>query len=275
MAKPRPETSRTGGVRGCARRLTAALVLLCLVPLSALAAPRPSPVQPSPSLLRDDSLCLGCHGDTVDVEVLHASTHEGLACVDCHQGVETVPHAAELPPTDCDRCHYQESLREFPAADAEMTSLPSIHQAAREEGAADVPTCITCHGTHEVRPALAGVSAADKMHMVGICNNCHPNITDEYLNSIHGEALAADIADSPACADCHPEHSRDAEENGRDVFRGKVVTTCSSCHEDPGLQRRYALPGNRLGSYLGSYHGTATQLGDVRAANCFSCHGAH
>ncbi len=54
-----------------------------------------------------------------------------------------------------------------------------------------------------------------------------------------------------------------------------MVTTCVSCHDDPRLQGRYALPGNRLTSYLGSYHGAATQLGDTRTANCASCHGTH
>jgi hypothetical protein len=76
----------------------------------------------------------------------------------------------------------------------------------------------------------------------------------------------------PTCEDCHPEHARLGRETVLD--RG-VVATCVSCHDDPGLQAEYAIPGGRLASYLGSYHGAATELGDSRTADCASCHGVH
>jgi hypothetical protein len=268
----------SGAARAGARAvLTHFAVLLCVLLLFALpsqAAAGQTAARPSPALLRDASLCLGCHAPAVDAAELRDSVHQSLACVDCHQDIQIVPHETALAPVDCDRCHYQTQRDEFMGAE-EKALEPPIHQAVKEEDARDLPTCKSCHGTHRVRPAVSEATAADKLHMVQVCDECHAGITGKYLDSVHGEALAAGTVDTPACADCHPEHSRDAAENGRDVLRGEVAATCGSCHDDPGLQERFALPGQRLASYLGSYHGTAAQLGDVRTADCASCHGNH
>ena len=250
---------------------------LLLLALPALADPLPGPASASPSarLLRDDSLCLGCHNPRIDVEVIRTSAHDRLTCVDCHRDIENVPHSTEPSSADCDRCHYQESYREFVGPGAETGALPRLHQAAAEEGATGLPTCVTCHGTHEVRPAAAAASSSGKLHTVTICEGCHADIAAEYMESVHGQALTAGTPDAPACSDCHPEHPRAPGDSPSDVLRGGVVTTCASCHDDPGLQGRYELASDRLASYLGSYHGTAAQLGDVRTANCATCHGKH
>lgn len=50
---------------------------------------------------------------------------------------------------------------------------------------------------------------------------------------------------------------------------------CLTCHDDITLNKKYHLPTKRLISYLGSYHGVALSLGDLRVANCASCHGWH
>jgi cytochrome b subunit of formate dehydrogenase len=94
----------------------------------------------------------------------------------------------------------------------------------------------------------------------------------QFLDSIHGLAASKGNTDVPVCDTCHPEHPRAARMG---VAQRGVVATCISCHEDPGLQQEYAIPGNRLASYMGSYHGAATQLGDSRTADCASCHGEH
>jgi cytochrome b subunit of formate dehydrogenase len=41
------------------------------------------------------------------------------------------------------------------------------------------------------------------------------------------------------------------------------------------LSQEFGVPGNRVTSYLDSYHGLATEGGSVVAANCSSCHGVH
>ena len=41
------------------------------------------------------------------------------------------------------------------------------------------------------------------------------------------------------------------------------------------LSQEFGVPGNRVSSYLDSYHGLASEGGSVVAANCASCHGVH
>ena len=41
------------------------------------------------------------------------------------------------------------------------------------------------------------------------------------------------------------------------------------------LNQKYGIPAGRLRSYIDSYHGLKSKAGNVRVANCASCHGAH
>ena len=60
------------------------------------------------------------------------------------------------------------------------------------------------------------------------------------------------------------------------VFVTNVSTaTCSRCHGDTRLERRFNLPLDRVTSYENSYHGLASKAGSQTVANCASCHGVH
>jgi hypothetical protein len=229
------------------------------------------------SVLRDSSFCLGCHGPgshakraaIVDTQALLGSAHQTLTCADCHQEVRAVPHQPAVTKVDCGRCHSEGTQREL----ISPTSLRiSTHGAVRRKGVTGTPKCGDCHGTHQVLPLSAASSRLGREQIMRTCGGCHRKIAAEYLDSVHGEALLAGSPDVPNCESCHPEHPYAARLG---VFQRGVVGTCVSCHEDPGLQEQYAIPGNRLASYLGSYHGAATQLGYSRTANCASCHGKH
>jgi cytochrome b subunit of formate dehydrogenase len=50
---------------------------------------------------------------------------------------------------------------------------------------------------------------------------------------------------------------------------------CSRCHASEVLAREYALPLDRVQTYLDSYHGLASSRGSRAVANCSSCHGVH
>ncbi len=254
----------------------------------------------SPAVLRDNSFCLGCHGPGSHAKgaprvELGGQVHQTLTCVDCHQEVRSVPHQPAPVKVDCGRCHSEAAQEELLPAKVRIAPALSTHAAAkqlvlRSEGApplrrvasgaigkpatrpAGKPACRDCHGDHDLRAPSDPSSRLGREHVVSTCGACHPRIAAEYRESVHGQALLAGNPDVPACDNCHPEHPA-AQRLG--ISQRGVVATCVSCHEDPGLQQRYAIPGNRLASYLGSYHGAATQLGDSRTANCASCHTAH
>ncbi len=238
------------------------------------AQPRGRSLVASQELLRDDTVCLGCHEDAkeapdapqVESEELLDSVHSSLVCFDCHGDVRTMPHDVRPGAVDCARCH------EPPAAPGSVNL--SRHRRIAAAASQEVPTCTECHGTHAMYAAVNPLPS-EARHTIDPCAECHRQVNREYWASIHGTALLGGNPDSPTCGSCHPEHLKRGEDERAGVFEAGAVSTCASCHDDPSMQQQYALPGGRISSYLGSYHGTARQLGDTRTANCVSCHGKH
>src|SRR5258708_5425119 len=97
------------------------------------------------------------------------------------------------------------------------------------------------------------------------------------MGSIHGQGIARGNGLAPVCTDCHGIHSILSHKNPNSPVAEQNVSrdTCAPCHEGVRLSKEFGLPGNRVSSYLDSYHGLATQGGSIVAANCSSCHGVH
>lgn len=236
-------------------------------------------IKPSRALLRDDTFCLGCHAPgslaqgarSVDSAVVYRSAHGDLVCADCHRDVADVPHSKPPALVDCAICHTEGGLA-GPAAGRRAPGRGDLHTLALPGRGQKAPTCTDCHGGHDVSLVLSPSSQLAPTRVAATCGACHPAEGQQYSESIHGAAARLGNRDVPICSTCHPEHVALGRTGAP---RRGVVTTCISCHEDPGLQNKYALPGNRLASYLGSYHGAASELGDNRVANCASCHAVH
>ena len=107
------------------------------------------------------------------------------------------------------------------------------------------------------------------------CGVCHPTERVAFERSIHaGEKIA--------CADCHGGDPRtvDVERAHRGRFldmadRGRIPGLCAKCHSDPSMMRPYNLPTEQYVIYQTSEHGKALARGEMRAAVCSDCHGAH
>jgi len=236
-------------------------------------------IKPSRAVLRDDGFCLGCHApgslakgaQPVDSAVVYRSAHNELVCVDCHRDVTDVPHGKTPPQVQCAICHAQGGVS-GPEAGRKAPGRGDLHTLALPKRGQNAPTCTACHGGHDAALVLSPSSHLAPERIAGTCGACHSSEARQYAETVHGAAARSGNKDVPICSTCHPEHVALGRTG---ILQQGVVTTCVSCHEDPGLQSKYALPANRLASYLGSYHGAATKLGDNRVANCASCHGVH
>jgi cytochrome b subunit of formate dehydrogenase/5-methylcytosine-specific restriction endonuclease McrA len=82
---------------------------------------------------------------------------------------------------------------------------------------------------------------------------------------------------APVCTDCHGIHSIKAhiDPNSSVSEQNVARTTCARCHEGVRLSQEFGVAGNRVTSYLDSYHGLASKGGSAVVANCASCHGVH
>lgn len=205
--------------------------------------------------------CARCHQDKYDAtldsvhqQALDEGNQEAALCVDCH-GYHDVADPKETltsVPETCERCH---SLIHAEYAD-------SVHGSALiGEGNPDVPTCIDCHGVHNV----SGPSNTD-FHLFSpqLCAECHAdeelmgeygistNVFDSYISDFHGttvifeQQFEGQETNKPVCIDCHGVHNMKMVDNAESqVIRENLLYTCQRCHPE--------ATSNFADSWLGHY----------------------
>jgi hypothetical protein len=214
--------------------------------------------------LRDVSLqltkvCDRCHSGqyNLTIDSVHATAQakgirEAAVCTDCHgshnvsQWTDPKTHkilpAARLNiPVTCSKCHnaiYQKYRT-------------SVHGAAlTQESNADVPTCIDCHGVHNIGNPT---TAAFRLKSPELCASCHTNPTlmdkygistnvlNTYVADFHGttvtlfEKQSPDAqTNKPVCYDCHGVHdiSRVNDPQTGINMQQNLLVRCKLCHPD-------------------------------------------
>ncbi|MDX1430056.1 MAG: cytochrome c3 family protein, partial [Rhodothermales bacterium] len=137
--------------------------------------------------------------------------------------------------------------------------------------------CSDCHAGHAVYDTSSPESAVARENIAAVCARCHDDVTEEYVSSEHGKALASGFSTAPACTDCHGEHDIVSITSGASpVSRQKEVRVCESCHLDsPDVLARMTHTSAFVSAYDQSVHGRAAAAGNEQAAVCSDCHGAH
>jgi cytochrome b subunit of formate dehydrogenase len=239
--------------------------------------------------------CESCHDDAVAdfKESVHGraildSGESWLAgCVSCHGPAHDlkVSSAADSPvsptslPETCGSCHAdpdKAELYRLRAIQPMEAYLSSVHAQAVAEGL-EGASCGACHGNHLILPASDTRSSVNRTNVPDTCGHCHGDITATWKASIHGQAAALGIRESPVCTDCHGEH-RILSPTRKDspVFASNIPRmTCGRCHGDLRLAEKFGLSTESVPAYEDSYHGLVSRAGGVGMAQCASCHGVH
>ena len=228
----------------------------------------PHPVETAASLreftISMNKACGTCHGpqvlltqDSVHATALAAGRREAAVCTDCH-GSHNVeqwhdPASGELLqsarlriPQTCANCH-NEIYQKY---------TESVHGAALyDENNNDVPTCIDCHGVHNIENPT---TAAFRLSSPEMCAKCHTDaqvmqkyglstdVLDTYVADFHGTTVTVFEKQSPdaetnkpVCYDCHGIHdikSADDPKYGLQLQENLLVR-CQSCH--PGATANF------------------------------------
>lgn len=220
--------------------------------------PHPEVTASSP---RDFSLemyptCQQCHSeqyqkvlDSVHQTALAAGNTNAAVCTDCHNPHtqtrltdkstgKLLPEAKLAIPEKCARCHSA----------IYDTYKTSVHGAALTEGNTDVPTCIDCHGVHNIQnpttdtfrnstPFLCAKCHTDKsiMDKYGISTN----VLSTYVSDFHGttvkmfdETYPDQPTNKPVCTDCHGIHDiiKPDDPNAGIRFKNNLLVKCQQCH---------------------------------------------
>jgi formate dehydrogenase gamma subunit len=238
--------------------------------------------------------CGRCHAKQADAfrQSVHGPSKAGgasaAACTDCHGSHEVLSskdraspiHPSRLADT-CGSCHAKG--KSAPGrANAKQLSFEaytqSVHYRALTKGGLLVAaTCVSCHGSHDMRSAADEASSVNRWNVPNTCAECHRGIFTEYSEGVHGQALARRSADTPVCTDCHGEHGIRARTDPKSRVYATTISksTCPQCHSAARINDKYGLAAGQAETYRESFHGLADQFGETKVANCASCHGAH
>ncbi|MBZ0276759.1 MAG: cytochrome c3 family protein [Anaerolineae bacterium] len=191
--------------------------------------------------------CRNCHEDqythlqdSVHGAALREGKLEAATCVDCHGGHNIQPPAEprERISLTCGKCHGAifDQYRN------------SVHGTALlADSNPDVPTCIDCHGVHDISNPT---TALFRVRSPELCAGCHAdralmskynistNVFDSYLTDFHGATVALFNQEDPnsatnkaVCYDCHGVHDIAAvTEETSHVIRENLLDTCRQCH---------------------------------------------
>jgi len=276
---------------------------------SVIGGPNANQPGPPPNLQ-----CQGCHGPGKQLPYMagslfhngpHAEYSRGFhakalqagtkaaSCLDCHtrnRDMTTMLPASDPNSTinraniaeTCGRCHGDKNVMQGSGiSDRPLLAYQeSVHAKAIARGNMSAAVCTDCHNGHDILPASNSQSSIARVNIPNTCGKCHRTESNEFVQSVHGAALARGVSRSPSCTDCHGIHKIETPvENGANGARSATVAlgtqSCAKCHEGVALTREFGVAGGRVSSYQDSYHGLASQLGSKVVANCASCHGVH
>lgn len=238
--------------------------------------------------------CATCHEDAVSGYRLgvHAAARktgdlEAPTCLTCHGSPHQIVPSSDPKspanhlniPATCAKCHGQKFVMEKSGHTTQqfVSYEESVHGRAVANGSMKAAVCTDCHGVHEILSAANPKSPIFKFNVPATCGKCHQPVQQEFMASIHGQAITRGNSLAPVCTDCHGIHTIKShiDPNSSVSTQNLARTTCARCHEGVRLSREFGIPGGRVTSYLESYHGLASELGSQVVANCASCHGVH
>lgn len=238
--------------------------------------------------------CASCHADqqaaydrSFHAKAIKDGDAHAAACTDCHGSPhELLPatdpksrvNHANIPAT-CGSCHGQKFVMEASGHSSQpyVSYQESVHGKAVAAGSDKAAVCTDCHGSHEILAASDPKSSIFKFNVPLTCAKCHESVKAEFMQSIHGQAIARGNSQAPVCTDCHGIHSikSHVDPNSSVSAQNLARSTCARCHEGVRLSQEFGFEGRRETTYLESYHGLASKLGSPIVANCSSCHGVH
>jgi formate dehydrogenase gamma subunit len=229
------------------------------------------------------------YDNSFHAQEMHNGT-KAATCLDCHARNNNT--ATMLPASDpkstinraniaetCGRCHGDKSIMQGSGISNRpvLSYRESVHAEAIARGNMSAAVCTDCHNSHDIQSASNPQSSIAKARIPSTCGKCHQAESAQFLQSVHGQAVARGVSRAPVCTDCHGIHKiiRPFDQSTATVTAAVATESCAKCHEGVTLTQEFGVAGERVSSYKDSYHGLASQMGSRVVANCASCHGVH
>ena len=216
----------------------------------------------------------------VNTKSFEASVHGNLSCDTCHSGISGFPHQKEqIRPVQCGTCHSN-ALKAYKTSSHAISLVLNKNSQTKpvKTSAAGPPTCVSCHGKHNILKGDNPQSPVYPLNQVKTCGGCHQKNAfmtgrkilgerlGQYVDSVHGRALTgAGLVTTAVCSSCHEAHKILPSSDLRSsVSRTRATETCGKCHV--GIVKKSKDDVHTVAS---------AKWGGSSAAVCTDCHTSH
>ncbi|MBI2427874.1 MAG: cytochrome c3 family protein [Ignavibacteriales bacterium] len=200
-------------------------------------------VMVSARVVRADDQCYVCHSGLGDEPsqkfVVDIHFKKGISCAACHGG-------------------------DSKSDDMDIAMAKKNGYAGVPKGDAISTKCAECHSSAETMKKYGSSLKTDQW--------------DELQKSVHAKVSFTGKEHIAQCTTCHGSHGIVSVRNpASPVYPSNVTRLCSQCHSSAAFMRAYnpALPVDQMEKYKTSVHGMKHAKGDIKVAECASCHGSH
>ena len=247
--------------------------------------------KPKDGILADCYLCHTSiareHKESIHGISLSEGINEAAQCWNCHgsHDIDSVKSSnSKVSPKNlvatCGKCHDNaDFIKKYNLSINQPGKLymKSIHGKLVNSGNKNAPSCVTCHGKHDIKNRVQEGSLISSYNMVNTCEKCHKEIAEDFKKSVHWIAVKKGIRLAPSCNDCHSEHGIQAVNTNdkRKTVKKIQDNSCLVCHQNLLLAQRFGMENKSVSSYQDSYHGLVSSKGGEKVAMCVDCHGVH
>jgi len=190
-----------------------------------------------------DDQCLKCHKEIDDnpsklfIEDVHYKA--GLSCKSCHGGNSNI-----------------EDMELSMSKSEGFIGVPSLNSISE--------ICSKCH--------------SDIEYMEKYDSNINTGQLEKLKAGVHGKLSVNGRGMILQCITCHNAHGiKKVKDPESPVYPTKIPQTCNKCHGNASFMQTYnpGIAVDQLTKYRTSVHGVLNSKGNIKAAECSSCHGSH
>ncbi len=187
-------------------------------------------------------------------------------CLSCHQGLDDKPSQLFI-----EDVHYKAGLSCSSCHGGNSSSDDMDLAMSKSDGFIGVPVsnsisemCSKCH--------------SDFDYMKRYNSNIHTDQFAKLKESVHGKLAVNGKGMMLQCITCHNAHGiKKVVDPKSPVYPTNVPQTCNKCHGNATFMQSYnpAISVDQLTKYRTSVHGVLNSKGNIKVAECASCHGSH
>jgi predicted CXXCH cytochrome family protein len=192
------------------------------------------------------TFCGKCHErnyalslDGVHGEAIVNGQREAAVCTDCHGAHDTPKpnEPRERISHTCEQCHSTIFAKYSESVHGEALLIDSN---------LDVPTCIECHGVHDINDPTTALA---RQRSPELCAGCHADVAlmskydistdvfETYVADFHGTTVTLFESDDPnvetnkaVCYDCHGVHDIRPVDDPDTGIKANLLERCQECH---------------------------------------------